>query len=183
MFGGGDVDVPKGSLEDSAFLPYVVTKLEFDRIPESSRAPIRFELHELNHSQYRKSALIGVIYGAPIPMKGITLAYKNKWKALAGLFSISAMGFKCIPFVFDKEEDKIWVMGNRPWYVFQKALLALSNLQPCFDPLTSVFESQPLRFKLPRFPIEFWTFQNVERVISDAGKLISVDYVTKTKTN
>lgn len=70
-----------------------------------------------------KTVLIRVVYGAPITMKGINLACKNKWKALAGSFSIYVMGFKCILLVFDKEEDKIWVMGNKPWYLFQKTLL------------------------------------------------------------
>lgn len=75
-------------------------------------------------------------------------------------------------------------MNNRSWYLFQRALLALTNWQPFFDPLTSVLESQPMRFKLSRLPIEFWTFQNVERVIgfADARKLLAVDYVTETKT-
>lgn len=92
----------------------MVTKLEFDRIPDLSRAPVRFEPYELNHGQYNRNTLIRVVYGAPISMKGVTLACKNKRKSLAGSFSISAMRFKCILLVFDKEEDKIWIMSNKP---------------------------------------------------------------------
>lgn len=65
-------------MEEGSYLPYVVTKLELNSIPGLNRALVRFELHELNHSQYRKIAFIGVIYGAPIAMKGITLDCKNK---------------------------------------------------------------------------------------------------------
>lgn len=122
--------------EADRFMPFVTTKLEFDPRPRLNWAPIRFESHELNHNQYHSTTLIGVIYGSPIAMKGITLACKNKWKFLSGSFSIASMGFKCLLFVFDKEEDKVWVMNNRSWYLFQRALLALSNWQPFFDPLT-----------------------------------------------
>lgn len=92
------------------------------------------------------------------------------------------MGFRCILFVFDNEEDKMWVIDNKTWYLYQKALLALTHWKPFFDSLTSVLESRPVRFKLPRLPIEFWTFQNVAGVIADAGKLLVVDYVTESKT-
>lgn len=71
--------------------------------------------------------LTSVIYGSQIAMKGITLACKNKWRFVSGSFSISAMGFKCILFIFDNEEDKAWVMNSRPWYLFRRDLLALTN--------------------------------------------------------
>lgn len=93
-------------------MPYVVMKLEFDRLPGLNRVPIRFEPHELNRNQCRRTVLIGVVYGAPIAMKGITLACKNKWKSISGSFSIAAMGFKSILKIFEKEDDKIWVMSN-----------------------------------------------------------------------
>lgn len=122
-FGGEDREGIKVNLEEGSFLPHVVTKLEFDHLSGLHRTSVRFKAHELNHILYQKMALIGVIYSSPIVMKGISLGCKNKWKALSGSFSISVVGFKCLLLVFEMEEDKVWVMRSRPWYLFQKVLL------------------------------------------------------------
>lgn len=48
----------------------------------------------------------------------------DPWEGFGVLFSFeiififfhlkNAMDFKCLLLVFEKEEDKVWVMGNRP---------------------------------------------------------------------
>lgn len=87
------MEMANSKIEVGGSVPVTATKLEFDRVPGLSKAPVKFELHELNHQQYWKTALIGVLYGTPIATKGIMLACKTRWQYLSGLFTISAMGF------------------------------------------------------------------------------------------
>lgn len=89
---GNCVEVAGSKEEPDRFMPFVTTRLQFDRRLGLNRAPIRFESHEHNHNQYRRT-LIGVIYGSQIAMKGITLACKNKWRFLSSSFSSASFLF------------------------------------------------------------------------------------------
>lgn len=71
------VEMAKSKIDDGGMMSMAATKLELFLVPGLSRAPVKFELQELNHQQYRKTTLIGVVYGSPIAMKGVTLACKN----------------------------------------------------------------------------------------------------------
>lgn len=69
----------------------------------------------LNH--YHNFCLVGKIFGPPVPAAIVKAKCLANWQGLQGIVTIDRLGNQWFRVEFSQEEDLVYVLENRPWFV------------------------------------------------------------------
>uniref|UniRef100_A0A1U7Y7Y7 Uncharacterized protein LOC104246176 n=1 Tax=Nicotiana sylvestris TaxID=4096 RepID=A0A1U7Y7Y7_NICSY len=80
-----------------------------------------------------------------------------------------------------KEENKIYALHDRPWFVLNH-FLSVRQWEPKFMASKTKITSSAIWLRMPELPIEFYDVQLLEKLGNKIGKLLTVDTCTSTTT-
>lgn len=87
------------------------------------------------------------------------------------------MGYGWFKVAFTDEEDLLFVMQNRPWFV-QGQIFHLQRWEPTFDPTTAIIDHFLVWVRLPFLPFHFWNIQTITKLAEMIGRWDRLDATT-----
>lgn len=131
--------------------------------------------HFLNH--YQSFCLVGKIFGTPVSATVVQEKCLANWQGLLGTVTIERLGNLWFRIIFTQEEDLVYVLDNRPWFV-KGRIFHLRRWTPSFSATYAKMDKLIVWVRLPFLPLHLWDPDTLERIVQVLGRYIRVDEAT-----
>ncbi|KAK9912464.1 hypothetical protein M0R45_036326 [Rubus argutus] len=131
--------------------------------------------HFLNH--YQNFCLVGKIFGQPVSATVVQEKCLANWQGLQGTVTIERFGNLWFRIEFIQEEDLIYVLDNRPWFV-KGRIFHLRKWTPSFSATFAKIDKLIVWVRLPFLPLHLWDPDTLQRIVQVIGRFIRVDEAT-----
>jgi len=71
---------------------------------------------------------------------------------------------------FENPESRQYILDSSPWF-WENSGLFMKQLNPSFDPSTTVITSAPIWVRFPNLPLHLWNFFSLKAIGNAIGKL------------
>lgn len=106
--------------------------------------------HFLNH--YQNFCLVGKIFGQPVSATVVHDKCLANWQGLQGSVTIERLGNLWFRIEFTQEEDLVYVLDNRPWFV-KGRIFHLRRWTPSFSATIAKIDNLIVWVRLPFLPL------------------------------
>ncbi|XP_034229350.1 uncharacterized protein LOC117638326 [Prunus dulcis] len=125
-------------------------------------------------SHYETFCLVGKIFGVPVNSRVIRHILKSEWKNMQGEVTVDHIGRDWYKVEFTAEEDVVYVLENRPWFVLGQ-IFALQRWTPDFSPFHAIVTSIVGWVRIPFLPLHCKDPEVLHDLVSIRGDPIGVD--------